>query len=204
LICFRFSAKLPSPLQSLKVALVFSALALSTFSMMLAVHAKDDHADAKGAAIESLKVSTTAFTGGAAIPAKYTADGEDIAPSLSWSAVPAQTKSIAVCVVDTDAPRGDWWHWVLYGLDAKTTELKEGTPKTAVAVGANQGVNDFGKTGYNGPSPPKGKVHHYYFRVFALDKMLSVKPGLDKVAFEKAIAGHILARGETVGTYIRP
>jgi Raf kinase inhibitor-like YbhB/YbcL family protein len=204
LICFRFSAKLPSGLHPSKVALAFSALALSTSIMMLPGHAKDEHVDAKGAQIESLKVSTTAFTGGAAIPAKYTADGEDIAPSLSWSAVPAQTKSIAVCVVDTDAPRGDWWHWVLYGLDAKTTELKEGTPKTPAAVGASQGVNDFGKTGYNGPSPPKGKVHHYYFRVFALDKMLSAKPGLDKVAFEKAIAGHILARGEAVGTYIRP
>lgn len=68
---------------------------------------------AKEAHLENLKVTTTAFVSGAAIPTKYTADGEDIAPSLSWSAVPPQTKSIAVCVVDTDAPRGDWWHWVL-------------------------------------------------------------------------------------------
>ena len=186
-----------------KVVLIGSALAISTGNLMLPVHAKDDHVDLKEEQIESLKVSTTAFTSAAAIATKYTADGEDTAPSLSWSAAPAKTKSIAICVVDTDAPRGDWWHWVLYDLDARTTELKEGTPKTPLAVGAKQGTNDFGKTGYNGPSPPKGKVHHYYFRVFALDKMLSVKPGLDKVAFEKAIAGHILARGETVGTYIR-
>ncbi len=170
---------------------------------MLPGHAKNDQKNLKEAQIESLKVSTTAFAAGAAIPTSYTADGEDIAPSLTWSTPPAKTKSIAICVVDTDAPRGDWWHWLLYGLDAKITELKEGTAKTATAVGASQGKNDFGKTGYNGPSPPKGKVHHYYFRVFALDKMLSVKPGLDKVAFEKAIAGHILAHGETVGTYIR-
>jgi len=188
-------------------SLVLAAVALSTFGFMLPVNAGNSHTEptgAKEAHLENLKVTTTAFVSGAAIPTKYTADGEDIAPSLSWSAVPPQTKSIAVCVVDTDAPRGDWWHWVLYGLDAKTTELKEGTAKTAVAANASQGNNDFGKTGYNGPSPPRGKVHHYYFRVFALDKMLSEKPGLDKVAFEKAIAGHILAHGETVGTYIRP
>lgn len=188
-------------------SLVSAAIALSTFVFLLPVNAGNSHAElgaAKEVQLENLKVLTTAFASGAPIPTKYTADGEDIAPSLSWSAVPPKTKSIAVCVVDTDAPRGDWWHWVLYGLDAKTTELKEGTAKTAVVAGASQGKNDFGKTGYNGPSPPRGKVHHYYFRVFALDKMLSEKPGLDKVAFEKAIAGHILAHGETVGTYIRP
>lgn len=187
-------------------ALVALALSLSTSALLLPVSASNKHAEpasAKDVQLENLKVTTTAFASGAAIPTKYTADGEDIAPSLSWSAVPLKTKSIAVCVVDTDAPRGDWWHWILYGLDAKATELKEGTAKTAVVAGASQGKNDFGKTGYNGPSPPRGKVHHYYFRVFALDKMLSEK-SLDKVAFEKAIAGHILAHGETVGTYIRP
>lgn len=196
-----------SRLLLLNVSSLVSLVALSAFSFFLPVNAGNSHAEPAGtkdAHMENLKVTTTAFTSGAAIPTKYTADGEDIAPSLSWSAVPPQTKSIAVCVVDTDAPRGDWWHWVLYGLDAKTTELKEGTAKTAVAANASQGKNDFGKTGYNGPSPPRGKVHHYYFRVFALDKMLSEKPGLDKVEFEKAIAGHILAHGETVGTYIRP
>ncbi len=182
---------------------VGSALAVTAGVLMLSVHAKSDHVDVKDEQIETLKVCTAAFASGAAIPIKYTADGEDIAPGLSWSAPPAKTRSIAVCVVDTDAPRGDWWHWVLYGLDAKTSELKEGTPKTAIAAGANQGMNDFGKVGYNGPSPPRGKVHHYHFRVVALDKIVSEKPGLDKVAFEKAIAGHIIARGETVGTYIR-
>lgn len=196
-----------SRLLLLNVSSLVSLVALCAFSFLLPVSAGNSHtepAGVKDAHLENLKVTTTAFASGAAIPTKYTADGEDIAPSLSWSAVPPQTKSIAVCVVDTDAPRGDWWHWVLYGLDAKTTELKEGTAKTAVAANASQGKNDFGKTGYNGPSPPRGKVHHYYFRVFALDKMLNEKPGLDKVAFEKAIAGHIIAHGETVGTYIRP
>jgi len=196
-----------SRLLLLNVSSLVSLVALSTFGFFWPVNAGNSHTEPTGAnevRLENFKVTTTAFASGAVIPTKYTADGEDIAPSLSWSAVPPQTKSIAVCVVDTDAPRGDWWHWVLYGLDAKTTELKEGTAKTAVAANASQGKNDFGKTGYNGPSPPRGKVHHYYFRVFALDKMLSEKPGLDKVAFEKAIAGHILAHGETVGTYIRP
>lgn len=180
-----------------------SLLALAMPSLILPAYAGSDHGDGN-AQVEDLKVSSNAFAGGASIPAKYTADGDDIAPALTWSAPPAKTKSIAICVVDTDAPRGDWWHWILYGLDANATELKEATPKTATAFGATQGQNDFGKTGYNGPAPPKGKVHHYYFRVFALDKMLSEKPGIDKVAFEKAITGHILARGEAVGTYIRP
>ncbi|CAN5601146.1 YbhB/YbcL family Raf kinase inhibitor-like protein [soil metagenome] len=186
------------------VCSIFATALTFTGTNQLPASAGNERSDAKGEQVESLKVSTSAFASGAAIPTKYTADGEDIAPSLSWSAAPAKTKSIAICVVDTDAPRGDWWHWVLYGLDAKTTELKEGTPKTASAVGASQGKNDFDKTGYNGPAPPKGKVHHYYFRVFALDKVLSEKPGIDKAAFDKAIAGHVIAKGETVGTYIRP
>lgn len=185
------------------VCIATSLLALSVPSLGLPANAGNDNVG-RNAQAEVLKVSTNAFAGGASIPVKYTADGDDIAPALTWSTPPAKTKSIAICVVDTDAPRGDWWHWILYGLDAKATELKEATPKTATAAGATQGQNDFGKTGYNGPSPPKGKVHHYYFRVFALDKMLSEKPGIDKVAFEKAIAGHILASGEAVGTYIRP
>jgi Raf kinase inhibitor-like YbhB/YbcL family protein len=151
----------------------------------------------------SIKVKSAAIQQGKAVPVKHTADGDDMAPDLQWSDLPAKTESIAICVVDPDAPNGDWWHWILFNLPATASELKEGTSKSAVVDnGASQGTNDFGKSGYNGPSPPAGKTHRYFFNVYALDTTLK-KSVDDKAAFVAALKGHVIARGELMATYLR-
>jgi Raf kinase inhibitor-like YbhB/YbcL family protein len=153
---------------------------------------------------ERLNVQSPDFASGALIPVKFSADGKDVSPNLIWSKAPAQAKSIAVTCTDPDAPRGTWWHWIVFNLAPDTTQLKENQSKGAsLGGGASQGTNDFGNTGYNGPAPPKGPIHHYHFAVYALDTKLALKPACSKAELTAALSGHVLASGEWVGTYVR-
>jgi Raf kinase inhibitor-like YbhB/YbcL family protein len=150
-----------------------------------------------------LKISSSAFKDGEMIPSKYTCDGENISPPLSWGTVPEDTKSIALIADDPDAPHGTWVHWVLFDLPAKTVALTEGIPqKTTLPDGSRQGVNDSHTIGYDGPAPPSG-VHRYYFKIYALDSMLALESGITKVKLLKAMEGHILAEGTLMGRYRR-
>lgn len=152
----------------------------------------------------SIEVTSTAFQQGKAIPKQYTGDGVDQSPPLQWSEPPAGTKSLALICDDPDAPVGTWVHWVLFNLPADTRELKEGLPTTETLKDApKQGKNDFGKIGYGGPAPPKGKPHRYFFKVYALDKAVDLTPGATKARLEEAMEGHILAEGQLMGTYQR-
>jgi Raf kinase inhibitor-like YbhB/YbcL family protein len=106
------------------------------------------------------QIATTAFSAGETIPKKFTCDGPDVSPQLSWKEAPAGTQSFALIMDDPDAPVGTWVHWVLYNVPANITELQEGVEKQEqLASGALQGRNDFHKTGYGGPCPPPGKPH---------------------------------------------
>jgi len=159
---------------------------------------------AEKAGKDKMQLTSTAFTEGAAIPAKHTGDARDVSPPLKWTGVPDGAKSLALIVDDPDAPGGTWVHWVLYDLPAKATELAEDVPKSQyVAGGAKQGLNDFRRLGYGGPAPPKGKAHRYFFKLYALDAMLDLKPGLTKKDLEKAMEKHILAQAQLIGTYQR-
>ena len=156
------------------------------------------------ATVERLNVQSPDFASGALIPTKFSGDGQDISPDLVWSKAPAQTKSIAITCTDPDAPSGTWWHWIVFNLPAETTQLRQGQAKGPTLVGgACQGTNDFGKTGYNGPAPPKGPIHHYHFTVYALDTKLTLRPGCSKAELTAALTGHVLASGEYIGTYVR-
>jgi Raf kinase inhibitor-like YbhB/YbcL family protein len=151
-----------------------------------------------------VEVTSTAFQQGTTIPKQYTGDGVDQSPPLRWSEPPAGTKSLALICDDPDAPVGTWVHWVLFNLPAETRELKEGLPTTEMLKnGAKQGKNDFGKIGYGGPAPPKGKPHRYFFKIYALDSAVDLTPGATKARLEKAMKGHILAEGQLMGTYKR-
>src|SRR5262245_50894443 len=111
----------------------------------------------------ALTVTSTAFREGQPIPKQHTGDGKDVSPPLQWSAVPEGTKGLALVCEDPDAPRGTWTHWVLFNLPATTQGLPEGVPaQETVLGGARQGKNDFGKLGYGGPAPPRGKPHRYF------------------------------------------
>ncbi len=152
----------------------------------------------------TMQLTSTAFTEGAPIPAKYTYDGSNVSPPLKWSGVPAEAKSLALIVDDPDAPVGTWVHWVLYDLPAGVNELGEDVPKTqSLSSGAKQGLNDFKRLGYGGPSPPPGKPHRYFFKLHALDTSLELKPGATKKDVERAMEKHVLARTQLMGTYQR-
>ena len=152
----------------------------------------------------SLEVSSAGFAPGGEVPVIYTCDGANLSPALSWGALPPGTGGIAVLVTDPDAPGGTFIHWVAYNIPPGTREIPAGPPgKNILPAGSVQGMNDFGRPGYGGPCPPRGKPHHYHFRVFALDSTLSLPGAKDGRMLESAMKGHILAQGETVGIYKR-
>lgn len=152
----------------------------------------------------SLKISSSSFSDGGNIDRKFTCDGADLSPQLSWNDPPAATKSFALLVDDPDAPVGNWNHWTMWNLPANAHSLQENHSKEAhLTDGSEQGHNDFRKTGYNGPCPPPGKPHRYYFKPFALDAKLELKPNASKKELEAAMKGHILAQAEWMGRYGR-
>lgn len=151
-----------------------------------------------------MKLSSSAFESGGAIPKKFTCDGADVSPALVWSDAPAGTQSFALIADDPDAPVGTWVHWVLYDLPEASRDLSEGVVKQEqLANGARQGRNDFGRIGYGGPCPPRGPAHRYFFKLYALGAKLNLKPSASKPEVERAMKGHILAQSELIGRYAR-
>jgi Raf kinase inhibitor-like YbhB/YbcL family protein len=149
-------------------------------------------------------ISSPSFSNGGDIAKKFTCDGADVSPQLTWSDPPTGTKSLGLLADDPDAPVGNWNHWVVWNLPAESRELGENVAKTGqLPDGSRQGPNDFRKTGYNGPCPPPGKPHRYYFKIFALDAKLDLKGSAGKRELEAAMKGHILAQAEWMGRYGR-
>ena len=158
--------------------------------------------DAIKQATDTLQLTSSSFEADAAIPAKYTCDGEDASPALAWNDPPAATKGFALVMDDPDAPNKTVVHWVIYDLPAATRKLPEAVPKEAkLPDGSLQGRNSHGNLGYSGPCPPKGVVHHYFFKLFALDKSTGLKPKATKPELEAAIKGHILAKAQLIGRF---
>jgi Raf kinase inhibitor-like YbhB/YbcL family protein len=152
----------------------------------------------------TLQLKSSDFSLGATIPKQFTCAGADISPAFSWSDPPPSTQSFALIADDPDAPAGNWVHWVLYNLPATLRSLPQNFPKSEQANdGSHQGNNDFAKTGYNGPCPPPGKPHRYFFKLYALDTKLTLKPGASKKDVEAAMQGHILAQGQYMGGFSR-
>lgn len=149
-----------------------------------------------------MKVTSTAFPEGGAIPTKYTCDGQDVSPPLQWSGVPSAAQSLALVCDDPDAPGKTWVHWVVYDLPPNNAGLSENIRPETLPSGGKQGLNDFKRTGYGGPCPPNG-THRYYFRLYALDQQTSLGDGATKEQLMKAMASHILAQSELMGTYKR-
>jgi len=155
-------------------------------------------------AIVALELKSTAFEDSGNIPKKYTCDGEDLSPALSWSGVPEDAKSLALICDDPDAPMGTWVHWVIYGIPPGTDSLPEAVPaEKEVLEGAKQGVTDFRRIGYGGPCPPKGAPHRYFFKLYVLDTELALEAGITKKRLLSAMEGHILAQGQLMGKYKR-
>ena len=174
----------------------------------LAGGCSDADAKAKGGKKMTIQITSSAFTQGQPIPKKYTGEGVDVSPPLTWSNLPAGAKELALICDDPDAPNGAWVHWVIYKIPADAKGLPEGVPrepKLKEPAGALQGKNS-----WPGRRPATAaqcrrpaSVHHYYFKLYALDAPLQAEPGLEKKALLERIKGHVLAEGELMGTYKR-
>lgn len=152
-----------------------------------------------------LTLTSSAFVNGGEIPARYTCEGEDISPPLAWKNIPNGCQSLVLIVDDPDAPdpqapKMTWVHWIVYDIPPDSNGLPENATVQDVAPGAEEGVNDWKRTGYGGPCPPVGR-HRYFHKLYALDSVLSHLHKADKRAVEAAMQDHILASAELVGTY---
>lgn len=157
-----------------------------------------------GKATMSLQLSSAAFDDGESIPKRFTCQGSDVSPPLSWTDVPDGASSLALIVDDPDAPAGTWVHWVIFDMPTALTGLAEGVPAdTITADGARQGINDFRRIGYGGPCPPAGEPHRYFFTLYALDVALGPLQDVTKDELLTSMRGHILAQSRLVGTYQR-
>ena len=152
----------------------------------------------------TFSLKSSAFAQGAEIPKKHTCESADVSPALEWSGAPEHTASFSLIMDDPDAPSGTWVHWVLWNLPAGSHSLAEGVAKSdQLPDGSQNGRNSSRKIGYNGPCPPPGKTHRYFFRLYALDVKLSLAPGASRAELDEAMKGHILAKTEYMGTFRR-
>lgn len=152
------------------------------------------------AAPEELRLRSPAFADGVAIPARFTCEGENVSPPLSWSRVPAGARSLALLVEDPDAPGGTFVHWTLYDLARGATGLAAGR----VPGGAREGENSFGEEGYGGPCPPEDDPpHRYVFTLYALDAPLGLEAGASPSEVRDALAERAIARGTLTGRFGR-
>jgi len=145
-----------------------------------------------------LKISSADFNANDRIPVAYTCDGDNINPSLEVSGVSVKTQSLVLIMDDIDAPEGIFTHWMVWNIDPAVKEIEEGV----IPVGTAQGLNDSGRVGYTGPCPSSG-LHHYHFRLYALDKKLALPEPVTRDELDEAMANHILEEDDLVGVYSR-
>jgi Raf kinase inhibitor-like YbhB/YbcL family protein len=152
-----------------------------------------------------MELSSPSFAPRGEIPVRHTCEGEDVAPPLQWRGVPDRAASLVLIVDDPDAPdpaapQRTWVHWVLFNIPPAASGLPEGG--RPLPAGTCEGLNDWGRHGYGGPCPPVGR-HRYFFKLYALDRMLPALPRPIKAAVEQAMRGHVLAQAELIGTYLK-
>ncbi|MFH1889206.1 MAG: YbhB/YbcL family Raf kinase inhibitor-like protein [Candidatus Omnitrophota bacterium] len=173
----------------LRVRILFLLLLIFIISVSF-IHA-DNRYDKAGEV--HMKLTSPEFNNNGIIPVKFTCEGQDINPALVIEDIPAGAKSLALIMDDPDAPMGTWVHWVVYNIPVISRIDEDSIP-------GEQGINTAGREKYHGPCPPSG-THRYFFKIYALDAELSLKPGFNKQGLEKAIEGHLLQKAELVGLY---
>jgi len=145
-----------------------------------------------------MEIKSTAFENNEKIPSKYTCDGENISPPLSFSNIPENTKSLVLICEDPDAPNGTWIHWTVWNIDPSTTEV----PENEIPTNGSEGMTSFGFRRYGGPCPPSGE-HRYFFKLFALDSTINLDTGCNSVDLYISMDGRILDQAELVGKYTK-
>lgn len=172
-------------------------IVVSLVLLLLVLGVSGKHASLRSTISLSMKLVSPAFANNGTIPSAYTCDGQNINPPLSFEDVPIDTKSLVLIVDDPDAPMGTWVHWVVFNIPPIVHQIQENSSPQGV-----ESVTSFGKPGYGGPCPPTG-VHHYHFKLYALDSMLSLDQSAKKFDVEQAMQRHIVAHTELVGLYSR-
>jgi Raf kinase inhibitor-like YbhB/YbcL family protein len=155
----------------------------------------------------ALTLTSESFIHNGMIPIRHTCDGQDISPELTWTEIPAGTKSLVLIVDDPDAPdpaspKMTWVHWVLYNIQPEINGLPEGVSVSGLPSGTLEGINDWQRTGYGGPCPPIG-THRYFHKLYAVDTVLPDLNQPTKAALEEAMQGHVIERSELIGLYRR-
>jgi hypothetical protein len=145
-----------------------------------------------------MRLSSPSFSQNGPIPVRHTCDAENVSPPLDIAGVPADAKSLALVLDDPDAPIGTWTHWTMWNVAPTATRIEEGK----IPGDATQGATSYGKPGYYGPCPPFG-THRYFFRLYALDAVLTLPASTDARSFLDAIDAHIIDAAGLVGTYRR-
>lgn len=145
-----------------------------------------------------LVVRSDAFDEGGRIPQKYTCDGADVSPPLSWSGAPDETQAYALLVTDPDAQ--NFVHWAVVDIPAVVTTLDEGS--SGADAGGTEAVNSFGQVGWGGPCPPSGE-HRYVYTVYALDSRIGLEERPDAATVRNALEDHVLAHGQLTASYAR-
>src|SRR5664280_193984 len=177
------------------------SIIILTFVMLFWCLQHDAFSAKKGGG--KMQITSSAFTEGNMIPAKYTCDGQDISPPLEWKDIPADTKSFSLISDDPDTSMGTWVHWVAFNIPSGIAKLDENVkPEKEFKNSMMQGNNDWPKIGYGGPCPPSG-THRYYFKLYALDTILPLKPRASKSQLLNAMRGHVLAEAQLMGKYKR-
>lgn len=150
----------------------------------------------------ALTITSPAFKEGDSIPKRFSCQGANVSPLIGWEGAPQGTRSYALIADDPDAAGGTWVHWVIFNIPGAAAGLSEGVPvRKTLEDGSRQGTNDFRKIGYGGPCPPPGNVHRYFFKIYALDRLLELEAGATKAQLEQAMRGHILAEGRLMGKF---
>lgn len=179
---------------------MMNKLLFSCFSALLLVTTPLFADDTAAKTEATMTLTTNGFLDKMAMPTLYTCDGKDVSPQISWTNIPPKTATLALIMKDIDAPKGDFYHWVLFNIPKSVTELAEGAPAPA---GASIGKNNVDKAAYSGPCPPKGNAHTYIFTLYALNTKLSLPKDANSANIVKALEGHVIGKVELTGVYSR-
>jgi Raf kinase inhibitor-like YbhB/YbcL family protein len=151
-----------------------------------------------------LRIESPAFKDREVLPKRFTCDGEDISPPLSWEGIPEGTRSLAIICDDPDAPSTTWDHWIIFNIDPLKGGIQEAVSKERrLPEGEIHGKNSWGRSDYGGPCPPPGNPHRYFFKLYALDTRLSLSPGSSKSELLESMKKHILDKAQLMGIYGR-
>lgn len=147
--------------------------------------------------VNNMKLESEDFEEGKSIPKEFTCDGDDISPKLVFKDIPEEAKSLALIMDDPDAPGSTFVHWIVWNIPPDTKEILKGEKITYL-----QGRTGFGSKKYGGPCPPSG-THRYFFKLYALDTMLSLGEESTKAELKEAMEGHVVSEVSLMGTYQR-